>query len=305
MNPLTDDQKKRDFIVKSISDQIEKMRIEIDKHFHNSNELLYHYTNLEALLGILENDHFRLSNVYYMNDPEELNYGLNLFSKIYNKNFKNDFEKIKYIQINNDYKYSNVFALSLTSSFDSLPQWRMYGNNGYGICLGIDLTKIEDKPRQVIYSEEKQEEVINQFFKYYIEITKNNLKEIKEFKLEESYYNFFTSLSQYYSSLLKNKTYSSEDEYRVTIIPDLFSDTNSIEKAMKFRISNNIVIPYIESNCGKLAINSKKIKKIIIGPKIDFELNEYSLKEFLNKNNKLDIFNKFNIDILKSEIKMR
>lgn len=105
---------------------------------------LNHYTSLEVINKILDNDDVRMSHAEYSNDQAELKYAIRLiFSRI------GGMPSHRYADlIRDEYKNKSddldayVFCMSQGNSIklsqqDVLSQWRAYGADGRGGCLTI------------------------------------------------------------------------------------------------------------------------------------------------------------------------
>ena len=118
-------------------------------------DLICHYTTLKVLLSLLRNAEdkkltFWASSIYSMNDPTEFMYGYDICMDILQKVEKRlkVSDKLKVSKLwmdihddsSNDWKeilihslYENnecPFVVSFSKLKDSLPLWKMYGNNG-------------------------------------------------------------------------------------------------------------------------------------------------------------------------------
>lgn len=118
---------------------------------NNDESILYHYTTINGLQGILENKSIWFSHGRYMNDSSDLIYFnqiiANIFDEIRNQetdekiiNFFDNlvWEILKTMQS----KVSNVFVFSATTDHDSLVLWSNYSNYiGYNIGFNIKQLK--------------------------------------------------------------------------------------------------------------------------------------------------------------------
>ena len=52
-------------------------------HDHSSDELFYHYTDSAGLYGIIDSSELRFTDVVFLNDAQELKYGINLIVVVY------------------------------------------------------------------------------------------------------------------------------------------------------------------------------------------------------------------------------
>jgi len=85
-------------------------------------ESLYHYTTFESFWKILENGTIKLSSILGLNDKSELNFtDLSTIKQNYHPTRMN--------------KFSRTFIFSLSKLEDNLNQWRLYGDDGQGVCL--------------------------------------------------------------------------------------------------------------------------------------------------------------------------
>lgn len=100
-------------------------------------KLLYHYTSLETLHNILENQKdgniiLRAGYFMNMNDPFDCRYFLNEVNKFLGSRqyevTEKDIEKVIL-------DFGIPYFISFSSNQDSLPMWKMYGDNGRGCAL--------------------------------------------------------------------------------------------------------------------------------------------------------------------------
>ncbi|MEA5106377.1 MAG: DUF2971 domain-containing protein [Sphaerochaeta associata] len=112
----------------------------------------YHYTSLDALIKILNSNKIRFSSIASLNDRGELYYFDNIFDaqinnlklnkqnlnvlKNSNLTYENDIiSKFHYKTIES---FNNRFLLSCSSLKDKLDQWRLYGDDGKGVCIELN-----------------------------------------------------------------------------------------------------------------------------------------------------------------------
>lgn len=114
----------------------------------------YHYCSVEAFYNIITCGKIRLFNLLEMNDPSELSLlKFDIVAGILDAlrdaaseiTISNGNEKIgieKYLRSSsfNEKRqkvYNTYFAFCLSREANSLSQWRLYGQNGKGFCLGF------------------------------------------------------------------------------------------------------------------------------------------------------------------------
>jgi Protein of unknown function (DUF2971) len=113
--------------------------------------MIYHYTDDVGLRGILETGQLRLTDMFDLNDPSELEHGFSHAVRILNEKVAGE--------PNNSQIFARQFAAtvpqgglrasahyfvcSFSSVGDDLGQWRAYADNGRGYALGFDAKVLE------------------------------------------------------------------------------------------------------------------------------------------------------------------
>lgn len=241
-------------------------------------QTLYHYTSLESLFHMINGVHQKGqddtvlhlfgSHTTFLNDMTEGKLLPNVLNKLGISIFTIDI-----LQKCSGYP----FIVSFTELNDDLNQWRCYGNDGFGVSIGLDvqnLKMIEKKFDKCIYTteEELQKEIQNNIKGHMPH--KNGKTDITDIALLLSNYVIY-----------KHKSFSAELEWRLyeTSLPT------------GYRVSKNLVVPYYDF---KIPFNC--IESITLGPKCDFDKNKFAL-ELLVKS----IIHNNNIKIQKSSIPLQ
>jgi hypothetical protein len=107
-------------------------------------ELLFHYTSISGLIGIITKLELWASDCRFLNDGKEISYGLDIF---YKEVSKLGLPLIKGI---NDFRINAVPSMDEISMFvacfcedgDLLSQWRGYGLN-QGYAIGFDVARLQ------------------------------------------------------------------------------------------------------------------------------------------------------------------
>ncbi|MNO83586.1 hypothetical protein D3C76_749010 [compost metagenome] len=139
---------------------------------------LFHYTNANGMLGIIDSRKLWATHYQYLNDSSELEYGYSLAKEIIrgaiaaeeNKEVKRFLEN----SLNSCSISSSGLEFYITcfcEHDDVLSQWRAYGGGAQGYALGFEAGAIgRRKPtadnqnihmRKVLYDERKQKELIS------------------------------------------------------------------------------------------------------------------------------------------------
>lgn len=268
-----------------------------------------HYTNLQGLIGIVENNELWLSDHRFVNDKLEYEYGkqlaVSIISEIANTEGDSEFGGFIHTLLKSIQKTSSlgVYIGSMSFSPDKLDQWKGYGNSCESICItfagDFDLWNAGNSPpthirqHRVVYDECKQKNLLREI----IQIFKDHFDEIRQFP-----YPFLDNLTWLIESqfiLFKHPEYASEDELRLTI-----SNLNHVlnSKKPKHRVAKGMIIPYIStkyiSTDDTPPLKRLPIKKIIVSPTSRSDLLE-SVRVFVANMGYTEV------QVVESEIKFR
>lgn len=124
----------------------------LKRHQCSPHPVLYHYTNLAGAKGILESQVFRSSAHDCTNDDAELKSANSIVIEVartYRKGAKRTAAKVLDLFLENypDSMFANlrvVYLSCFSVARDDESQWKNYGDDGFGICLGIRV--LDEKP---------------------------------------------------------------------------------------------------------------------------------------------------------------
>lgn len=247
--------------------------------------ILYHYTTMNTFYNMMEHSlcyeegdihpkHITMwaTHYAYQNDPSECQ----LFFEGLKKNIA-DYIIKNHIVLNNKDKESiqnlcyslNIFTISFSKQEDDLTMWRGYGQNGDGITLGFDFSKLPltlpmygaDYKERKSWSESEPTYLLQKEIKKCEYVDSNNIK-IAEEACDRTLKNIFNKddewkdvkqaiINNEFAPIYKHKKYEVEGEYRIVkhqIMP-------------QYRLADNKLIPYIKVNVPIECLN-----RIIIGP---------------------------------------
>ena len=241
---------------------------------------MYHYTNLNALMGILgkESIIFRATRYDKMNDPLEYIYAKNsilphLSNIAINQNLKND----------PDFEMS-PYVICFSKSNDNLCMWKIYGQDGYGFILEFNENIICETAQAAI--EKYQWNDVVQEITYAND--SNMCAMIKKAQFIYNQHQISDNTSDLYEicSLIKRDDYYFENEIRYmhpnhTIIEftaDGITYDSEDYRYLKFRERNNAMVPYIE-----IIFPKEALKGITIGYKHDYANEKKIIELFLKK----------------------
>lgn len=244
---------------------------------------MFHYTDANALLSIIQNKELWLSDVRYMNDSQEVIYGLSrLLKKIQANDEYSVFEHIirEFTHSIPNFEYTKIkglddlvkksknkqsaFSMSFCNDGNLLSQWRGYTANmvGYAIEFDVDvlIQELDNSSLssyqllECIYDENEHEKAIDEIIE----------------SLELGVMFNFADKILYPITKLKHYDFKEEQETRLAI----FTNSN-----INYRVVNGIFRPFI-----KLPLKNIEtvIKSITIGPHEHSIVAKESLEEMLN-----------------------
>jgi hypothetical protein len=253
--------------------------------------ILYHYTSLEGLLGIIDTKSIWATNILYLNDASELNYSRTLFKdqlRTYQEEIIKDAHCYEYkvfadlIRNIEDEDFihpelSGGYVCSFSEEEDLLSQWRGYCPKGLGLSLGFNFKKLHeylvgDKNifiRSCIYDEKEQIKQLRELIEQFEIRYKNDLMEGFEYIFTE-----FMNLAPTF----KHPKFKEEREWRLFYVPSY----GLVESKGEFRLGHMMAIPYIEIPLPKEG-NKLIINKVVVGPTTEPKLSKTSLKMLLKQ----------------------
>lgn len=277
---------------------------------NKSEKILYHYTSLEGLLGIIKDKAIWATNILYLNDASELKYSIDLlkeeliqYGKLHLKNRIIDIDsKIEHIFY--EIVMENIanlipktapfsfFICSFSEEKDLLSQWRGYCPKGIGFSLGFKFSKLRESAKPFrfepcIYEEEKQISEIRNIIKitssqFATEI-EPNWKEAWDLKGKQLAADLILKFMEL-APTFKHPKFKEEKEWR--IIASL--QTKKSTELIKFRPGQSMIVPYIELPIPK-EVENLVINHIVVGPSHEPILSKGSVEMLLkSKNVKFD-----------------
>ncbi len=278
----------------------------LNLHSYEDEKILYHYTNLDGLKGIIDTRSLWFSHTTSLNDPSESEYGKNMIASrlfteennVKNDNWKRFFNMLRE-EVINFYKNNYQTYIACFCEMDNLlSQWRSYANKGDGYNIGFnindktlyshDVSKLDTPTyiilRRVIYKKEEQESLINA---YITEINKA-LEKAEQHSKVYSENGWIDQAAMQASNILydmifafKNPAFSEEKEWRLVKV----MKSSVRPESIRFRSNTSILEPYLEifiydNICDK---GQFPIKSIKLGPMTEEDRAKSSIELFLHK----------------------
>lgn len=275
-------------------------------------DLLYHYTTMEGLLGIVKTGKLWSTHIKYLNDSREYEFLWQLLAARIEQRFETSilpYESPERKRIAS-LQWFRAPIETFVSSFsddggDRLSQWRGYSGDGVGFSIGFSGPMLEklvetfnatpEADRRlsasilpVIYFSEddaaKFDEIINNTWKSPVEAPGLSKERM------------FSTLMSAFAWAYKHNSFREEKEWRLTISTYPFSapkPTAELSPAVQrilhgpsepapglcFRSGKSMLIPYREIDL--ISIDAEFINKITIGPTPHPELSAKAVNDLL------------------------
>lgn len=245
------------------------------------------YCTLETLFQMLSNQNIRMYGLAGMNDKSEYKYACDCFLR------GNQPTEETEDSINRTY----VLSCSSIEQKDSLEMWRLYGDDGKGVCLIFDV----DKPKAPLllaktiyeFTRERGRKQIDKRWQLLKQLT-TELQDIGlplKINNPNKWLPFFKSGDYYY-----------EREVRLLYEE---SDQDHLSHNWVLNNANSIFTPYIQFNLldkieQETATFPLKLKGIILGPKC--QEKDMNVKQIINMLQRDSSLRTLNVNIQLSEI---
>lgn len=274
---------------------------------------LYHYTTIDAFKNILETKKLWASNIFYTTDFGEVFHGQSfntyLMDKIFNDaNLLGEEQK----EVKNlwtfEFPTSDIYFLSFSKNKNDLSQWRAYAPKGISFGIKPNIFNVENT-YDCLYTDDEKAEYLRQRIDVYNMYKKNprsididflfartSLKTVKEktnlvnilkdkllvasvkekLPIHCKKYGLKNTIYLYiYNQLHNVEFFTRAKELKFHVENEVRYFFLEKESKAKFKVSNNLIIPYLEINC---PLNS--IDEIWINcPNENFHLMKYSISK--------------------------
>lgn len=271
-----------------------QLRSGIDEHIgqiRKAENMLYHYTGLHSLMGMLETNNLWMSKGNFLNDSSELVYFSAVLEGVIEK-MKDRKESgpgeffsqqlaasMEYFLQEVDENGFEVYIFSLSNTQDSLALWYNYaGGDGYN--LGFSAKTLLDKVSGlqggadmlhglVEYDRKRQEVILWDLLMDAFKLTAGYKKEDVKKVLPDHFFSIITICAIFF----KDPTFQSEEEYRIALL----NRNKNSWTAVKFRARNGVIIPYIAVDFEE----KLPLGHITIGPKNNIDIAQKGMEHYV------------------------
>ena len=237
-------------------------------------KLLYHYTDYQALDGIVGKAQLRLNNLLNMNDAAEMRHFMGGLSTAVLNRLQKDgaYDTLKAVKVlfqeelKKEFYYS-AYAACFSKNRDDAAQWERYGNHGRGVCIAFSKELLQKMAVGVVSLEEvyyqadmRSHKLVDTFYEL-VQNAHGNLKKNPHIMdcLEEAWIA---------SAAFKHPSFASEKEMRLVASP--FSK-KYFDVEPCYHISTERIKKYYPLDLRKMCENAQcsledAIHEIMIGP---------------------------------------
>lgn len=262
----------------------------------NPNKVLYHYTSLKGLLGVVKDKGLWASEIRYFNDASEMKHMEFLLKTKISERLEKDTEHawlLNQFQTWLSDRLTNghlLFVTSFIADGNLLSQWRGYTPHGKGVSIGFSpdyLSEMADKQffkiGKCIYNPEKQSELANYIIDSIQVLAKQRGENSKRAKAE-SYYDIFEEVEAELlriSALVKHPSFQEEEEWRA--VSPIMTDFSN--EHIQYREGLAMLVPYVLFSFDDQTEFPVQFEHIFLGPTPNKYLSMTSLDMYLSKSN--------------------
>jgi len=193
-------------------------------------DILYHYTDFQALDGILRCAQLRVNNVLNMNDAAEMRFFMTGLCNAVVKRLEEDQDperarKVRELfeeEQEKDFFYS-AYAACFSKYRDDASQWERYGHLGQGVCIAFHEALLKKMVGGVVSLQEvyyqadmREHHLVDEFYRIFKEDgqSPDNLSKLQN----------LMSDAWVESAAFKHPSFANEREFRLVVSPFISND---------------------------------------------------------------------------------
>ncbi|WP_028583955.1 DUF2971 domain-containing protein [Desulfogranum mediterraneum] len=258
--------------------------------------VLYHYTTLTGLLGIVGGGTLWASDIRYMNDSAELRHSADLIHQEVKERIAQGHGKADLLGQFDDWVSHRItnghmlFGASFRSHGNLLSQWRGYSTHGKGVSLGFAADYIRQCAHRqhfqigkCIYDSSSQQRLIRQVLDAVESQVEQQLRGGESCEqLSAIYHLVFEQIEidlLKIAAVIKHPSFREEKEWR--IVSPVYTDASA---PISFREANAMLVPYVKFALQPDADHPIQLDHLFLGPTSNIGISMNSLKMFLGQN---------------------
>jgi hypothetical protein len=258
-------------------DENQKSMLRLHSRFDQTvPQVLWHYTSISGLEGMLRTSELWLSNMLYLNDAMEHHLLRQRVASLAD-------EVVKNVELRNDVKRAfsgdespTFYVMCFSADGDLLSQWRAYADDGEGVAIGFNTSFLETyavreaRMYKVNYDNLYHDAAVTHSLST-LELGVARFPPAKPILEAVTYSHLWFEAGR-----CKSNGFASEQEYRlmtsasysVPRMPCLTIKTNSPPQQLRFRVSQKKqLVPYVTLPIDPSDADNPPIVQIRLGPK--------------------------------------
>lgn len=266
---------------------------------------VFHYCDADALIKIVDSGQIFATDVRFLNDTSEFEYGRSIIDRCVESSRKDMHELMDAIagvaieRLTNRGGY-DVFVSCYSEVDDLVSQWRGYGSGGHGYSLGIPWRALSVDGKalllRVVYGDDAVEAAVQGLLSLAAEEMGTALRgHTPDPEVAEDIGTCLSSVLMLLAACSKKDLFDFEKEFRLM---SLF-DVGVMNPALEFRPSKGMIVPFVRQPLPRDASGAVKIATIRRGPTLNDVATDIGLRVFLDRKEMKDTL------ILPSEAPMR
>ncbi len=250
------------------------------RHPEEFPESLFHYTSSAAFLSIIQSGELWFSDFRYMNDLSELNYGVELFSRLLQE--RSDSEKdnddshilfVTELALKQAVQATDIFVFCLCEENNLLNQWRVYGKDTVPVSIEFatrGFMFVNWKPHDfeivpMVYDVDAQRRIANNVLSAGLEYMRAHRKAVfASTQAQRDFGDMFASSCIGWCSAMKHPQFAVEKEWRLAI---RWEPGPRYGRGQKYRASPIGIIPYLTARPEDESLGDRlPVRSVTIGP---------------------------------------
>ena len=271
---------------------------------HNQRpNILYHYTSLAGLQGMVATGLVWLTDLAYLNDALEMQVAIDRIEECTKaasmglSELGKELLRRASVSVSPTASDTGYYVACFCTDGDLLSQWRAYGAGGEGCSMGFNAkvmgvgSMVESgrfSVRRVIYEPDLQrslvKRVIDETLKSLARIANNrSVAELDANTTLPAYSAFLSEHLREFLFTFKHETFAEENEWR--LVYEFSRDENI--KDLKFRGAKGFMVPYMELplNPSKEGAPPLPLVEVVHGPTLHPKLTKKAIGLFLDRHN--------------------
>lgn len=237
-------------------------------------DIFYHYTDFQALDGILDGAQLRVNNVLNMNDAAEMSHFMSGLCEAVVKRLQKDGEEERAEEVRKFFDeelkkefFYSAYASCFSFYRDDAAQWERYGNRGRGVCIAFrgellrKMTGGNLSLQRVFYQDDMTEHNL-------VDVLYRLIKGKERLSEDNPYIRNVINDAWICSVVFKHPSFASEKEVRLVIYPyeKGYFDVKPCYHVSKERIKKYYPLD-LQMMCEKIGVGLEDlITELIIGP---------------------------------------